>query len=142
MKRLLRHPFVRTHGPQITKFVVSGGCGATIDLTSQWYFVDQLGMYPLKGFVLSACMGAWFVFLFNKFITFKSHSEPVSTQLMKFTAVYIPAIGLNFLLSSLFFWFGFPHKIAKMFAIGIGAVINYCMSSAFIFRKKEEPVIV
>lgn len=143
MKRFLRHPLVKTHGPQIGKFVISGGCGASIDLTSQWFLVDHLGVPALQGFVLSACSGAFFVFVFNKFITFRSHGEPVSRQLMKFTAVYVPAIALNFLLSSLFYWLGAPHKIAKTFAIGIGAVINYCMSSSFIFRRKqEEPVVI
>lgn len=130
--------------PQIAKFVLSGGFGATIDLTSQWFFVDHLGINAFAGFVVSASMGALFVFVFNKFITFRSHSEPVAKQLTKFAAVYVPAIGLNFLLSSGFYWLGLPHKLAKAFAIGIGAVINYVFSAAFIFKKKQEghPVVV
>lgn len=146
MKRLLRHPTVRRHAPQVMKFIVSGGCGASIDLTTQWMLVDHFGVAPLPGFVLSASSGAVFVFVFNKFITFKSHAEPASRQLMKFAAIYIPAIALNFLLSSTFYWMGAPHKVAKALAIGIGAVINYIMSSSFIFRGKaqeeEEPVVI
>lgn len=138
MKRILRHPAVRKHGPQVMKFILSGGCGATIDLTSQWFFVDFLGISPFVGFVVSASMGALFVFIFNKFITFRSHSESARTQFTKFIVVYVPAICLNFLLSSSFFWLGMPHKVAKALAIGIGAVINYVLSSSFIFRKKEE----
>ncbi len=136
MKRILHHPLVKSHGPKVAKFIVSGVCGATVDLTSQWILVEHGQMSPFLGFVLSASLGAGVVFFFNKWITFKNHDRHVGSQAVRFAVVYAPAIGLNFLMSSFFYSLGVPHELAKAIAIGIGAVINYVLSSTFIFKKK------
>lgn len=145
MKRILHHPTVKKHGPQVVKFLVSGVCGATLDLSSQWIFVELLVIPELVAFVLSASIGAITVFFLNKFFTFKNY-ESTGSQFFKFAIVYAPAIVLNFILSSFFFWLGAPHQIAKALAIGIGAVLNYLFSHFFIFRKKktepEEPIVI
>lgn len=137
MQRILQHPIVKKHGPKVAKFIVSGVCGATVDLSSQWLFVEHAGVPPEYAFVLSASMGATVVFFFNKYITFSDRQQAVGNQIVKFVIVYAPSIGLNFLLSTFFYWIGLPHEIAKALAIGIGAVINYILSATFIFKKKE-----
>ncbi len=137
MRKILEHPKVQQHLPQILKFIVGGGCGAVLDLTSQWILVEHFQVPTLIGFVVSACVGASFVFCFNKYLTFRNHEQTVGNQFAKFAVVYVPSIGLNFFMSSFFYWVGVPHEIAKALAIGIGAVINYIMSTTFIFRKKK-----
>lgn len=133
----------QSHLSKILKFVIGGGIGATLDLSSQWVSVELLAVPAHLAFVLSASLGALTVFVFNKFITFKSH-ESVGSQFLKFVIVYVPAIGLNFILSSFFYWLGASHEIAKVLAIGIGAVLNYVLSNWFIFKKKkmEEAIVV
>ncbi|OGJ56346.1 hypothetical protein A3D88_01655 [Candidatus Peribacteria bacterium RIFCSPHIGHO2_02_FULL_52_16] len=143
MKRVLAHPFVRTHLPQGMKFVVAGGMGSLIDLSSLTFFVESLALDPRFAFVLSSCLGASFVFVVNKFITFGNREKKLAHQLFKFTMVYGVAIALNAVLSNALFWIGLPYLLSKILAIGVIAIWNYSLSHGFIFKKKDkvEPAI-
>ena len=143
MKKFLAHPFVRTHLSQGMKFIVAGGIGSAVDLTSLTVFVEYFLVDPRLAFVFSSCLGASIVFVINKFVTFGNYERSVGRQVFKFAMVYGVAIGLNAVLSNALFWVGIPYLVAKFIAIGIIAVWNYALSHGFIFRKKDhiEPAV-
>lgn len=138
MKRLLQHPFVRKHISQGLKFVLCGGCGMIVDLTSLHIFVHYLSVEPKYAVVFSSMLGALFVFFANKFFTFKNREKKYGSQFFKFALVYGTAIASNVAISWLLLYFGLHYLLAKFIAIGIGALWNYTLSHSFIFRKGEE----
>jgi len=143
MKKILAHPFVRTHFSQGMKFVLAGGIGSTVDLISLTILVEYFLVDPRLAFVFSSCLGASIVFVINKFVTFGNYERSVARQIFKFAMVYGVAIGLNAVLSNALFLIGIPYLVAKFIAIGVIAVWNYALSHGFIFRKKDhiEPAV-
>lgn len=135
MKRLLSHPTVRTHAPQLVKFALSGGIGSIIDLGTLTLLTHVLAVPEEAAFLASSLVGATCVFVINKVFTFKNADRRIGLQLLKFYTVYGPAIVANFFLSSFLFWFGLPAVLAKIVAIGTIAVANYLLSHHFVFKK-------
>lgn len=142
MKKLLAHPFVRTHLSQGMKFIMAGGIGTTVDLISLTVFVEYFLIDPRIAFGFSSCLGASIVFIINKFVTFGSRGSAKS-EAMKFAMVYGVAIVLNIAVSNLFYSFGLRALLSKILAIGVIAIWNYSLSHGFVFRKKDrvEPVV-
>jgi len=126
---------------RILKFCVTGGIGATIDLGSLRIMVHFFGVPPQIGVVISSLFSVIFVYISNKFFTFNDRASPYHTQIVKFALVYGFAIALNALMSNFFLWLGVQYLIAKCLAIGIGAVINYILSTTFIFKMDVPPVV-
>ena len=133
MKKLLDHPSVRAHAPQLLKFAVAGGMGSVIDIAALTVLTRVFAVPAEASFFFTALLGATFVFFVNKFVTFK-HRGALGPQLLKHYVVYGPAIVGNFLLSNLLFLF-VPAVVAKVVAIGTIAVWNYLLSHHFVFRK-------
>lgn len=156
MKALLQHPRFQRHWSQVWRFALSGGIGATIDLGSLAFFIRVLGMDSRLAAIPSTLLAVLFVFLANKFFTFRNRSRNYSGQLLKFVLVYGVAIVLNIGMTTFFIWLGerlFDSLLstvqialgAKSLAIGIGAVFNYIFSHRFIFKKtdaREEMLVV
>ena len=138
MKRLLHHPFVRTHLSQGIKFCVCGGIGATIDLSSLTFFVEVLDVDPAIAFIPSAGLAVTFVFFANKYFTFNNREKKHLSQAAKFAIVYGTAITSNLAISWTLLWLGVHYFLARVVAIGIGAVWNYSMSHGFVFKKGEK----
>jgi putative flippase GtrA len=134
---LLDHPFIRKHGPQLIKFAVAGGLGATIDLGSLTLFVEQFGMDERVAVVPSTLCAVIVVFLLNKHFTFKNKDKQVGKQAAKFAIVYGVAILSNIIISALLITAGLHYLLAKIAAIGGGAIWNYAMSHGFVFKQSE-----
>lgn len=136
MKRILDHPTVRTHAPQLAKFAMAGGMGSLLDLATLTLLTRVLLVPAEVSFLLSAFVGATFVFVVNKMFTFK-HSGRWIPQLLKHYTVYGPAIVANFLLSNALF-LALPDVVAKILAIGIIAAWNYLLSHHYVFKKQKQ----
>jgi putative flippase GtrA len=134
MKRFLNHPTVRTHGPQLLKFGLTGGAGSILDLGTLTLLTRVLSVPAEVAFLLSAFVGATFVFFVNKHFTFSHRASAFLPQLLKHYTVYGPAIIANFLLSNALFLV-MPDLAAKFIAIGVIAVWNYLMSHHYVFKK-------
>ena len=128
------------HLRQIICFCMTGGAGAVIDLGSLYAYVELLGLPKQTGFLLSAATAMVFVFIANKFFTFRRHHDSMGTQAVRFFMVYIPATLLNALLASAILWLGAQYLVAKIIAIGVVAVMNYLLSHFFIFKQQKELV--
>ncbi len=141
----------RRHRWQTLYFVLCGILGALIEFSIIYLFVDLLEISPYITYIPSALIPAFFVFFFNKNITFRSQSGRTKQQLKRFFLVYSSMFVVNYLLSALFFtigswltervlveWFGWLTVsqlaiLAKMGAIGLCAFGNYFLSHYFIF---------
>jgi putative flippase GtrA len=138
MPSLLRQSSVKTHASQMTKFIVCGGMGFLLDMLSLGFFVESLGIQKEYAGILSSCVGAAFVFVANKFFTFRNREKSYGSQVFKFAMVYGVSIAMNALIYNLFLWFGLYYLVAKIIAVGIGAMWNYALSHGFIFKKSED----
>ncbi len=132
---LRRYPLLK----KIVKFAITGGIAAVIDLGGLQIMVRYMGVSEEVAVILSSLISVIFVFIFNKIFTFRDGSTRYASQITKFALVYGFAIILNGAVSNFFLWLGFHYLIAKVFAIGIGAVINFVLSNMFVFR--QHPVI-
>jgi len=133
---LRRYPLLK----KIVKFGITGGIAAMIDLGGLQIMVRYLSVPEEAAVVLSSLISVIFVFVFNKFFTFRDKSSRYASQIIKFALVYGFAIVLNGFISNIFLWLGFHYLIAKIFAIGIGAIINFVLSHVFVFRQPPVPV--
>jgi putative flippase GtrA len=138
MNKVLQNEAVKTHASQLWKFIICGVIGFACDATSLTLFVEFFHIDPRIAVILSSFVGAVFVFFANKFFTFRNREKSYGNQVMKFLIVYGLSIAMNALLSNLLLWIGVQYFIAKMVAVGIGAVWNYMLSHGFIFKKKEQ----
>lgn len=134
----MKFPTLRTHFSQLWRFAVCGGSGFAFDFGSLTLFVEWLKIDPRIAVILSSLVGATFVFFANKFFTFKNHEKKMGNQVMKFMLVYGVAIVGNVAVSNAIIALAIDYRIAKIIAVGIGAVWNYALSHGFIFKKKEQ----
>lgn len=116
----------------------------TIDLGSTVLLVERFSVDPRIAYIPSTALAVIFVFLANKFFTFRNREKQYGSQLLKFAFVYGVAVVSNLTISYTLYWIGLHYLLSKIIAIGIGAVWNYAMSHAFVFKKtqREEVVIV
>lgn len=142
IRRLMHHPFIRRHVAQGWRFVVCGLLGATIDLGSTAFLVEFADIDPHIAYIPSTLLAVIFVFMANKFFTFKNRESDVGRQALKFAFVYGAAIVSNLTISWTLLWLGLHYIPAKIGAIGVGAVWNYTMSHGFVFRKREQVDVV
>lgn len=131
-----KHLF-RTHASQLWRFAVCGGTGFVLDMLSLGLIVEYLHVDERIAVILSSFVGASFVFVANKFFTFRNRERRYGNQVLKFILVYGVSIALNAFISNVLLWFGMHYLLAKFIAVGIGAVWNYLLSHGFVFRKNE-----
>lgn len=129
LSHIRRYPLLK----KVVKFGITGGIAAMIDLGGLQIMVRYLSVPEEAAVVLSSLISVIFVFVFNKFFTFRDASTRYARQITKFALVYGFAIVLNGFVSNIFLWLGFHYLVAKIIAIAIGAVINFVLSQSFVF---------
>lgn len=133
---------VRTHASQLWKFVICGGIGFTLDLSSLSLFIYTVGIDPRVAVILSSLVGAAFVFIANKFFTFRNREQHYGSQVFKFLLVYGVSILSNAVISNVLIYAGMHPILAKIVAIAVGAMWNYALSHGFVFKKNESVEVV
>ncbi len=128
---------LQTHAPQLVKFAVCGGLGSVIDLGSLTLFVEYFAMESRVAVIPSTLLAVTFVFLTNKYFTFKNKEKNYASQVVKFALVYGVAVLSNVAISAGLITIGVHYLLSKVIAIAIGAVWNYSLSHGFVFRKGE-----
>jgi dolichol-phosphate mannosyltransferase len=134
----IRSPKTALHMKQGLKFAICGGLGATIDLSTLTIQVELLGIPEGIAFLPSTAFAVTFVFLANKYFTFKNRERQYGSQMLKFIMVYGVAVASNLTISYVLLWLGVHYLLARISAIGVGAVWNYAMSHGFVFKKSEK----
>ena len=142
LRSLIQHPRVRRHAPKFLRFAIVGGTGAFIDLTTLHVFVQYLQMSEYLAPICSTLISVTFVFLANKFFTFRDQEKRYAGQVAKFAMVYGIAITANIATTTFLIWLGVHYLLAKVIAIGLGVFWNYAMSHGFIFRKQKDIEVV
>jgi putative flippase GtrA len=134
--------YLRRHFSQLWRFGICGGAGFALDLGSLTLFVEWLGVDPRIAVILSSIVGGTFVFFANKFFTFKNREHKTGRQAFKFLMVYGVSFLSNIAIANAVIWLGGHYILAKIVAVGIGAVWNYALSHGFVFKKKEQVDVV
>ncbi|MDD5055192.1 MAG: GtrA family protein [Candidatus Peribacteraceae bacterium] len=148
---IFSNPKLNQHLKQVAKFSVSGVLGAIIEFSVIYVLIGRLGWSAYVVYIPSALIPAFFVFFFNKYVTFGASEGKTASQSGRFLLVYASTFCLNYLLSSSFYLAGDRLILdsviggiaitevhiaygAKFCAIGIVAVVNYVLSHTFIFK--------
>jgi putative flippase GtrA len=142
MPAMFNNPRIRTHASQLWRFIICGGMGFTLDLSSAALFVEVGDVDPRIAVIFSSLVGGTFVFFANKFFTFKNREKKTGQQLFKFLIVYGVSFLSNIAIANALIWLDVHYLLAKVVAVGIGAVWNYALSHGFVFKKKEDVDVV
>lgn len=142
MKRLLKHPLVAKHGEKFFRFAVCGGLGACIDFGTLHLLIKEAAWPEKYALIVSTGLAMIFVFIANRFFTFKAQGKDAGQQAVKFFMVYLVAAGFNYTLSLTLIWLGVHYIIAKAGAIGIVMFFNYFFLNSFVFKKAEKDEVI
>ena len=115
------------------RFILCGGTGASIDLSTLIFFVRS-GFNEHAASAVSSLLSVLFIFLANKYFTFRNKERKHVVQALKFALVYGLAYIFNISVTSFLIVHGVHYFMAKVLAIGTVILWNYSLSHAFIFR--------
>lgn len=125
----------RRHSRQGIRFIICGGTGALVDLSTLTLLVRN-GANEHTASVLSSSLSVLVIFFGNKYFTFGSRDGKHIAQALKFALVYGLAFIFNISVTSLLLLLGVHYFLAKVIAIGTVVFWNYSLSHAFIFCQK------
>lgn len=120
---------------QVLRFILTGGTGAGIEFLALALLVEVFGVDHALAGTVSLVPSVIYVYLMNKYFTFRNLENRHGSQVLKFIIVYGLAIAFNITLYNLLIWMHVFYPIAKAIAIGIVAFWNYILSQGFIFRQ-------
>ena len=136
---------IRRHLPQLSKFLVSGGLGATIDFSLLNFFVWAFSLDARVANIFSTLIASVAVFLLNKYFAFRGREGKTGKQAARFLMVYALAYILNVTITALFITLAthlapsMSHyliaNLCKAAAIGTVMFWNYFLLHSFVFRK-------
>jgi putative flippase GtrA len=121
------------HLTQGAKFAVCGVIGMMVDLGTLGLLVESFGISRYYASFISTGIAICFVFLGNKYLTFKSGGGNTKGELLRFLLVYCIAFFLNGSITSALIYVGVYYIAAKIIAIAIGALWNYVLLHFFVF---------
>jgi putative flippase GtrA len=130
---------VRKHGPSFLRFAVCGGLGACVDFGTLHIMIAYVGWREEYALLVSTFFALCFVFVANRFFTFRVRGGGYRDQVPKFLMVYLTAAGLNYVIALSLIYVGFHYLIAKAVAIGAIMFFNYFLLRGFVFRKALIP---
>ncbi len=127
---------------KVTKYIISGGSAAVVDLVALHIFVRYVGMWYLMAAVLAFLIAFSISFTLQKFWTFQDHStEKVKSQASLYFFVSVINLIINTLMMYVFVdYFDIHYIVAQIIASGLLAFSSYFIYSIFIFSnfKKED----
>lgn len=119
---------------QASKFVISGSAGYLLDLWLVWTLVEVGKASVMVSYIASSTVVLVFLFVTNKYWTFKNRDRNYRMQISLFLAVYLTAILLNFLIAYGLFISGIWYLLSRAIATIVTAIWNYWWSHLAIFR--------
>ncbi|MDO6964388.1 GtrA family protein [Rhizobium alvei] len=123
---------------KLKSFIVFGGgslLGAIIDYFITLSLHNHYGLSPGVALVLAMVVSSLVVFLYHDHITFRVAEKGALVRYGRFALLTVLVFGLRFVvLNGLMAW-GASTEIAVIVAIVAVSIINFGISSAFIFLK-------
>lgn len=133
---------VLKHG-QIVKFLLAGGTGAFVDLSTFYLFTYVIGLWYVASSALSFTAAFWVSFGLHKFWTFRDRD---THKIAKQTALYFLVAIANLCISTMLIYFFVDylsvHKfISKICASAIIAIESFIIYRYVIFAKGVDEYI-
>ncbi len=136
MKKFLADSTIRKHLIQGFKFGICGLTGFSIEFVILTLLVEKFHIVPWIANLPAGLASITFVFFFNKYITFRN-KERSRAQTMRFILVYSCAFVGSYIFYAALLWLHVQYQLGKVIVVGTVAIINYCLSHGFIFKKVE-----
>lgn len=118
---------------QILKYLITGGSGFVLDMSTLWLLKEKFGLRPTEAVVVNQIFMVVYLFLFYKFWAFRARGI-THKQLVKFIcvlawdyvfAVLMMAWGSEFLLIN--------YLLVRVLTIGITTLWNYPLYKYWVF---------
>lgn len=126
---------------QFAKYFAIGITSFTLDIISLYILKEFVGLNPVVAVVINQIFIISFVFLMNKFFSFKAGGN-TSRQMIKFAAVVI----FNYLFAIFWMWFfnyklGFNYLLVRTANIALAVSWNFLLYREWVYRapKKDRP---
>lgn len=111
--------------------------GAAIDYLATLALARWMSLDPAIALALAMIVSATVVFRFHSRITFHEANDDLLRRYLLFMAWSGLVFLLRALLLKLSLYAGLPLAAALLVAIGLASIINFAVSSAVIFAKKQ-----
>ena len=111
--------------------------GAAIDYLATLALARWMSLDPAIALAVTMIFSATVVFGFHSRITFREANDDFLRRYLLFMAWSGLVFLLRALLLELSLYAGLPLAVALLVAIGLASIINFAVSSAVIFAKKQ-----
>ncbi|PIT87813.1 MAG: hypothetical protein COU31_00590 [Candidatus Magasanikbacteria bacterium CG10_big_fil_rev_8_21_14_0_10_40_10] len=120
---------------QFIKYAVIGSSALVLDIGSLFLFINFFHLSPVYGVVINQLIVLNYVFLLNRFWTFRS-THMISGQIIKFASL----AGFNYIVSIIWMWFfnghyGFNYLLVRIANIFLSACWNFFLYKYWIYKK-------
>lgn len=122
---------------RISLFASGSVIGASIDYVATLAISRWMNLDPAIALALSMVISASVVFRFHSRITFDEANDNLLRRYVLFMGWSCLVFFLRALLLKASLYAGLPLAVALLVAIGLASIINFAMSSAVIFAKKQ-----
>ncbi|AZA08264.1 GtrA family protein [Corynebacterium pseudopelargi] len=124
---------------QGTKFLISGGISAVVDLSITFFFQTIIGFGAFSGRTVGFIFGTTTAYLINRRWTFRA--APSAKRFMQVAVLYTITFFINVGGHKILYAFFTEHHMAEAIAIvvafvisqGVATVINFVVQRTFIF---------
>lgn len=125
------------HFKQLTRYVISGGSAATVNLTILYLLTSRLHIWYLFSAILAYVISFFVSFFLQKFWTFRDgRKEQMHKQMTIYFFVALAGLGINTLFIYLFVdVFHIWYLSAQFIVSGFLAFSNFAIYKFFIFNR-------
>ena len=122
---------------QFFRYVVVGGTGTLLDVAILYVFKEFFGMTPVLSVVLNQIIMLVYIYVFNKYWTFKSNG----TIAGEMTRLYV-VFGINYGIAILWMWLGHDilgaqYILVRLSNIACSTLWNFALYRMWVFKKQN-----
>lgn len=124
----------RLYAMQFIRYMIGGGSAALIDMVLLYVCTDQLEIYYLYSQTIAFTISFIFAYVFQKFLTFRDHSDKHLKQWWKFLIFALLWLALNLWIMYIGVdYFHMHYLLSAIIAKWIVFFRNYSMNKRFNF---------
>lgn len=119
----------------VWKFLVAGSIGMVVDMSVLYSLVNQAGIRPVIGKVISTETAIITIFLVNELWTFREHNDgSFFSRLAKSNAGRIAGLVVSTIALKIVLTAGRHLLVANLFAILVALVFDYLFETTFTWK--------